>query len=193
MFFTFLHIEFTIRGSFPVVRHRLHVVMFNCQHNFGELINQKKVIMKKRILTLVTAFVLIANITFANTGKSSVPESVTYAFNQSFSHAKMIGWDDYGNYYKATFMQRGKTMYAFYSDEAQFMGIAKNVLSDQLPVLLQAGIKNNFQGYWITDLVNYQVAGKNGFLVTIENADEKIVLKTDDDQHWQVYSKGSKL
>ena len=149
--------------------------------------------MKKRILTLVTAFVLIANITFANTGKSSVPESVTYAFNQSFSHAKMIGWDDYGNYYKATFMQRGKTMYAFYSDEAQFMGIAKNVLSDQLPVLLQAGIKNNFQGYWITDLVNYQVDGKNGFLVTIENADEKIVLKTDDDQHWQIYSKGSKL
>ena len=105
----------------------------------------------------------------------------------------MIGWDDFGNYYKVTFMLRDKTMYAFYSDQAEFMGMAKNVLSDQLPVLLQSEIKNKFQSYWITDLANYKVADKNGFLVTIENADQKIVLKTDDDQHWQVYSKESKL
>jgi hypothetical protein len=83
-------------------------------------------------------------------------------------------------------------MYAFYSDDAEFMGTAKNVLSDKLPDALQTEVKNKFQAYWITDLVNYQVAGKNGFLATIENANEKIVLKTDNNQHWQVYSKESK-
>ena len=45
----------------------------------------------------------------------------------------------------------------------------------------------------ITDLANYEVAGKNGFLITIENADEKLVLKSMDSQHWQVYSRKTKI
>ena len=69
------------------------------------------------------------------------------------------------------------------------MGIAKNVLSDKLPVLLQAGLKNKYPDFWITDLAKYDIADNTGFLVTIENANEKIVLKTNDNQHWQVYSR----
>jgi hypothetical protein len=80
-------------------------------------------------------------------------------------------------------------MYVFYSDNAELMGIAKNVLSDKLPALLQAGLKKKYPEFWITGLSKYVIADKTGFLVTIENADEKIVLKTDDNQHWQVYSK----
>jgi len=148
--------------------------------------------MKKKIITLAVAFVLIANSIFAGVAKNAVPESVAYAFNQGFSHAKLIHWDSFGTYFKATFMQRGETMYAFYSDDAEFMGVAKNILSDNLPVTLLSEIKTKFQGYWITDLANYEVAGKNGFLITIENADEKIVLKAIDNKHWQIYSRTNK-
>ena len=148
--------------------------------------------MKRKIITLAVAFVLIANTMFAGAVKNMVPESVSYAFNQGFSHAKLIHWDSFGTYFKATFMQKGETMYAFYSDDAEFMGVAKNVLSDNLPVTLQAEVKTKFQGYWITDLANYEVAGKNGFLITIENADEKIVLKAIANQHWQIYSRTNK-
>ena len=149
--------------------------------------------MKKKIITLAVAFVLIANSMFAGVAKNAVPESVSYAFKQGFTHAKLIHWDSFGTYFKATFMQKGQTMYAFYSDNADFMGVAKNVLSDKLPVTLQADVKTKFQGYWITDLANYEVAGKNGFLITIENADEKLVLKSMDSQHWQVYSRKTKI
>ena len=129
---------------------------------------------------------------FAGATKNMVPESVSYAFNQGFTHAKLIHWDSFGTYFKATFMQRGETTYAFYSDDAEFMGVAKNVLSDNLPVTLLSEIKTKFQGYWITDLANYEVAGKGGFLIRIENADEKIVLKAIDNQHWQIYSRTNK-
>ena len=148
--------------------------------------------MKKKILTLLAAFVLVANILFANTRENPVPEPVVSAFSGSFSSAKEVHWEGFGNYYKATFSQNGNALYVFYSDNAEFMGIANNVLSDKLPGLLQTGIKNKYQGYWITDLVKYNVAGKTGFLVTIENANEKIVLKTNSNQHWQVYFKKTK-
>jgi len=149
--------------------------------------------MKKKIITLATAFVLVANFMFAGVTKNTVPESVTHAFNQGFAHAKLIHWDSFGTYFKATFTQKGETMYAFYSEDADFMGLAKNVLSDNLPATLLSDIKTKFQGYWITDLANYEVAGKNGFLITIENADEKFVLKSMDSQHWQVYSRKAKI
>ena len=149
--------------------------------------------MKKKIITLAVAFVLIANTMFAGAVKSMVPESVSYAFNQGFAHAKLIHWDSFGTYFKATFMQKGETMYAFYSDDAEYMGMAKNVLSDNLPATLLSEIKTKFQGYWVTDLANYEVGGKSGFLITIENADEKLVLKSMDSQHWQVYSRKTKI
>ena len=142
---------------------------------------------------MATVFVLVANSMFAGITKNAVPESVSYAFNQGFSHAKLIHWDSFGTYFKATFMQKGQTMYAFYSDNADFMGVAKNVLSDNLPTTLLSEIITKFQGYLITDLANYEVAGKNGFLITIENADEKLVLKSMDSQHWQVYSRKTKI
>src|SRR5450432_364973 len=145
--------------------------------------------MKKKIVIWMAAFVLIANIVFANTSENLIPESVASAFGSSFSCAKEVHWESLGNYYKATFRQNGNQLYVFYSDNAEFMGIAKNILSDKLPNSLQDGIKNKYPGYWITDLAKYDVADKTGFLVTIENADEKIVLKTNDNKHWQVYSK----
>lgn len=145
--------------------------------------------MKKKILTWIAAFLLIANILLANTGKTMVPESVTAAFNCNFSHATEVHWEGWGNYYKATFKQNDHTLYVFFSDNAELMGIAKNVLSDKLPILLQEGLKNKYSDFWITGLAKYVIADKTGFLVTMENADEKIVLKAMDNQHWQVYSK----
>ena len=140
----------------------------------------------------MAAFLLIANILLANTKETMVPETVAAAFNNSFSQATEVRWEGWGNYYKATFRQNDHTMYVFFSDNAELMGIAKNVLSDRLPIVLQSGLKNKYPDFWITELAKYVVADKTGFLVTIENADEKVVLKAMDNQHWQVYSKETK-
>ena len=148
--------------------------------------------MKKKIITLATAFVLFTNMMFANNGKSSVPASVESAFYQTFSHARGVSWENFGNYFEVTFWQKGKTIYAFYSDNGDFMGVAKNVLSDKLPEVLQTEIKSKFQGYWITDLAEYRVNDNDGFVITLENADRKIVLKAENSQHWQFYTKANK-
>jgi hypothetical protein len=148
--------------------------------------------MKKKILTCMAAFLLIANILLANTRETAVPESVKTAFSHNFSYATEVHWEGWGNYYKATFRQNDHTLYVFFSDNADLMGIAKNILSDKLPVSLQAGLQNKYSDFWITGLTKYVIADKTGFLVTIENAVEKIVLKATDNRHWQVYSRETK-
>ena len=148
--------------------------------------------MKKKIITIAAAFVLITNVMFANTGKTSVPEFVVTAFSQTFSHAREVSWENFGNYFEATFWQKGKTIYAFYSDNGEFMGEAKNILSDKLPEPLRAEIKSKFPGYWITDLAEYRVNDNHGFVITLENADKKIVLKAENNQHSQIYTRAAK-
>jgi hypothetical protein len=149
--------------------------------------------MKKKLITLVAAFVLVSTSIFANTASNPVPASVQSAFRQNFHHVSQVLWDSFGNYYKATVSDKSNTMYVFYSENAELMGMGRNVLSDRLPEILQTEIKNRFQEYWITDLVQYKVADKDGYLITVENADRKIVLKSEDNRHWQIYSKENKI
>ncbi|HEX3768096.1 MAG TPA: hypothetical protein VHT72_06945 [Puia sp.] len=148
--------------------------------------------MKKKILTWIAAFLLMANILLANTGETRVPETVATTFSDNFSQATEVRWEGWGNYYKATFRQNDLIMFVFISDNAELMGIAKNVLSDKLPVFMQTDLKNKYPDFWITELAKYVIADKTGFLVTVENADEKIVLKAMNNQHWQVYSRETK-
>lgn len=145
--------------------------------------------MKKKIFTCIAAFFLMANILLANNNSVRVPESVAAEFNNHFTCVTELRWEGWGNYYKATFRQNNHTLYAYFSDNAEIMGVAKNILSDKLPVLLQAELKNKYSDFWITELAKYDIADKTGFLVTIENADETIVLKTTGSRHWQVYSR----
>jgi len=148
--------------------------------------------MKKKIISMLAALVLITGTVFANGDKNAIPVTVSDAFRQSFYLATDIRWENFGTYYKVTFLEMNKTMSVFYSDEADVMGTTSNTLSDKLPDALQARLKSWLQNYWITDLAKYQVGDKPGFLVTLENADKKVVLKSTDNQHWQIYSRGTK-
>ena len=148
--------------------------------------------MKKKIIIWAASFLLVANILFANPRATAVPEAVAAAFHCNFSQVTEVQWQSWGNYYEAVFRQNGHTLYVFFSENAELMGTAKNVLSDKLAFALQTDLKNKYSDFWISDLTKYTFIDKTGFLVTVENADEKIVLKATDTHHWQVYSREAK-
>jgi hypothetical protein len=66
------------------------------------------------------------------------------------------------------------------------MAIAHPVLSDILPQDLKNSVKSNYSDYWITDL--YQVSDHHQpyYVIILENADQKIVLKSDSNKHWEI-------
>ena len=72
------------------------------------------------------------------------------------------------------------------------MGLTSNSSSLQLPITLQASLKNNYEGYWITDL--FEMANEEGtsYYVTLESADSKLVLKSVSNTFWSNYKKQSK-
>lgn len=59
-----------------------------------------------------------------------------------------------------------------------------NILSTKLPSRLLTSIKKNYSNYWITDLQKQVVNGKVSYQITLESADEKIILNARPSTGW---------
>ena len=144
--------------------------------------------MKKIVLTLVTALIVVTSV-FAT---EEVTSEVLEAFNAKFPGAKEVSWSSGRNYYKATFIFSGTQMVAWYEMSGKLISVTRNMSSTELPLYLRNSIKNNYTNYWITDLV--EESNKNGFTfyITLENADYKIILVSKKGSDWELDEKHEK-
>ncbi|MFT3931985.1 MAG: hypothetical protein QM726_00095 [Chitinophagaceae bacterium] len=147
--------------------------------------------MKKLITAMVLGAVLLANSAFADKNENVNYKAET-AFNQEFTQAKEVNWQKSGNFYKASFKMNEEVMTAYYNADGEFVGVIHNMLSTQLPINLQASIKKDYDGYWITELFEIAKSDSHGYFVTLNNADQVITLQSTDGYAWSVYSKTKK-
>jgi hypothetical protein len=148
--------------------------------------------MKKKILILTTALVLTLAASYANGNENKIPDNVSSVFARDFSRARDINWELYKGYYKASFLDMGRTLYAFYNADAEFIGMASNLPADRLPDGLQSDIKKKYEGFWISDLFQVTNGVSPAYFITIENADRKIILKAESNQSWSHYAEVKK-
>jgi hypothetical protein len=144
--------------------------------------------MKKMI---IAAAMFVSFSAFANDEK--VSPKVLNSFNTEFSTAQEVQWTVTDEYYKASFGMNGAKVYAFYNLDGDLIGITRNISSAQLPISLQASLKKNYTGYWISDL--FEIANNNGtsYYVTMENGEKKVVLNSSNGSEWSTYKKDRKI
>src|SRR5215217_6332016 len=129
----------------------------------------------------VIAFTLVASVftksSFANNGAAIAPE-VLKSFQSTFAAAKDADWSVTQNMYKVQFALNEQHITAFYNQDGSMAALTRNISPLQLPVSLQASLKNNYKGYWIAEL--FELSNDDGvqYYVTLENADGKLVLKS---------------
>jgi hypothetical protein len=144
--------------------------------------------MKKIILTIaiaISSFLAFANETKVNT-------TVLSAFNSEFAGAKEITWTSGTGFYKASFLYNSQHVAAFYSFDGEMLGMARNISSLDLPMNLQSSLKKEYGGRWISDLFEFSNEEGTHYYITLEQADSKIVLKSDNGSQWSVYKKTDK-
>ena len=144
--------------------------------------------MKKLI---IAAAMFVSMSAFA--GKESVNEKVLNAFKTEFVNANQVEWTISPDYFKASFDLNGQRVFAFYNTDGELMGLSRNIASSQLPVKLQASLKNNYKGFWISDL--FEMSNNNGtsYYVTLENGSNKVILRSTSGIEWSTYKKDRKI
>lgn len=62
----------------------------------------------------------------------------------------------------------------------------RNILSDKLPAKLLTSIKKEYKEYWITNLYKEDASGKVSYHITVENADQKVLMSGTRSAGWSV-------
>jgi hypothetical protein len=146
--------------------------------------------MKRLIITLTLALSLISFSSFAN-GDDVAPAAIK-SFNSAFKTATEVSWSKSQAFYRANFSLNGQFVSAFYDAEGKMIAVTRNISSLQLPITLQASLKNGYKGFWITDLVEMANEDGTSYYLTLENADVKLVLKSNITGTWSTYKKQRK-
>jgi hypothetical protein len=144
--------------------------------------------MKKMILTLAIAVSSLA--VFA--GEVNVSSTVLRSFSTDFTDAKEVKWTEANDYFKASFVLNDQHVTAYYSIDGVLFGTTRNISSLDLPLSLQANLKKEYSGYWISDL--FEVSGTEGtqYFITLEQADKKVILRSDNSSKWSTFKKLAK-
>ena len=147
--------------------------------------------MKRLLLTLTVALSLVSLSSFANGNGDEVSPRAIKSFNSSFKNATEVNWTISNNYYKVNFAMSGQYVSAFYDADGKMIALTRNISSLQLPIALQAELKKNYDGYWISDVLETATEDGTSYYITLETADTQLILKSNSDS-WSTFKKTRK-
>jgi hypothetical protein len=151
---------------------------------------QKNKTMKK--ITIILALVLTVSTAFAFRGGEKVNGQALNTFNTEFVGAAGAAWTISKDFYKVTFTMSGQQFVAYYNKSGEFIAVTHNISSVQLPANLKRSLKKLMNDYWITDLFEITNLDEMSWCVTLETADSKLVLKSDNGVKWTVFQRMEK-
>jgi hypothetical protein len=147
--------------------------------------------MKKIVLSV--AVMMSVGLTALFAGVPEINAKVMAAFKNQFSYATETEWSTGSDYYKASFLYNNNYVNAYYSLEGDFLATLRNISSVDLPLMLQAGLKNDYSNFWVSDLYEMSKQDGTSYYITLENADLKIVLRSSNGSAWAQHKKTGKV
>jgi hypothetical protein len=141
---------------------------------------------KKTIVMM--ALVLTASISYSFAAPTNgIDDAIKITLQKDFKNAQFISSEAHKNFTKVTFSMNKNVFFAFYASTGELLAVTRNILSSQLPINLMMSLRNDYKGWWITELFELNGDGENGYYVSLENADSKMILRSTSDNTWEVY------
>ena len=146
--------------------------------------------MKKIIFLL--GFVATVSVCSAYPSEKVSPR-VLSSFKSEFSTAMNVEWETGANYFRAAFSLNEQRIFAYYSPEGELISIGRYISSFQLPINLYNTLKKEYDKYWVSDL--FEISNNEGihYYVTLETADNKLIIRSTNGGGWTSYSKSKKI
>ncbi|RYF98820.1 MAG: hypothetical protein EOO02_18155 [Chitinophagaceae bacterium] len=145
----------------------------------------------KKLLSLLAVSVLVITSSFASTNPSNEENGIaatttvvanketTASFTKHFKTAENVSWSKSADFSTASFKINGEYLSAHFSPDSKMLGVSRNITRNELPMTLGRELNDYMKKYWITSMFEYATHGEDNYYVTLENADKKIILKSE--------------
>ena len=114
----------------------------------------------KRIFVSLSFMLVVGSTTVFAGDKTDVNGKIKASFKTEFAGAEFVRWDEVENYQRATFLFHDHPVIAFFDEDGELLGSARNVFYDQLPLTVVKSIENSFAG--ATFLSMYEISNLDG-------------------------------
>lgn len=141
--------------------------------------------MKRLFIILTIASASLLN--HANAADKVASAQVLASFQSVYSKATEVSWTNMGSMYKVSFFLDGKSATAFYQPDGSLVAVTRNVSSLELPASLKANLMNELDNGWISDLFVMSTTEGDIYYATLQNASNKVVLKSSNHKKWSVF------
>jgi len=115
------------------------------------------------------------------------------SFNRDFYGAGNAQWQHTSSYDKVSFVLNNGVMTAYYMPDGELLAVARNIVTEQLPLKLLLELKKDYGCFWVSDLFEVVKGSEDEYYITVEDADTKLVLKAKANKSWKVYKRTVKL
>jgi hypothetical protein len=147
---------------------------------------------KKIVFAAALLLTVGVSSSFATNNNHGGNDAVTASFHKDFKRAEFMQKEVGKNFIKFTFKMNDVVMFAFYNEDGQLLAISRNIQSSQLPLQLLMQVKKDYGNYWICDLFEYSAEGNSCYYITLENADSRVILRSEGAAYWDLYDKKAK-
>ena len=148
--------------------------------------------MKQFILSIATMLMMGISAFAGVNDEVKVNQQAQQSFKRDFTNARNISWEQKQDFVKVTFSINEQVLFAYYNNNGELQAVVRNIVSDQLSINLLTDLKKDYNDFWITDLFEIATDDQTTYYVTLENANKKIVLKSESSSNWNVFSKTKK-
>ena len=131
----------------------------------------------KRIFVSLS-FMLAVGLTTAFAGdKTDVNSKIVESFKKEFEGAELVKWDKVEDYQKATFVFHEHRVIAYFDEYCEFLGSARTILFDQLPMAVVKSFDTHFAGADFSDVSEVSNIEGTSYCMTIETQNKQYHVK----------------
>ena len=133
--------------------------------------------MKKLTTIFAVVALVISSTAFANSG-DKVTKAVQVAFENNFSGALNVTWEQLEDYYFASFELNKKKVKAAYNEKGELVGTSRKLQLSEIPLNVSQALKTRFLDYVVLNTVTEIVYdGETFYYATAESSSKILKLK----------------
>lgn len=144
----------------------------------------------KKLVTMVTASLLLITSAFAAGDPGAVSEKVKAEFERKFTAAKNVTWEKTEEFYFAKFELNSCPVEVAYNENAELVAVLRTIETSQLPLNVMLAIADRYSGYKVAvKAQEITLDGETKYYLSIENDTRILKLKCSTGGDIQVESK----